>query len=97
VNITTESFKEGAGTCTAERQSELQSNVQSLLQQPIVDSNNIVVDSNVAFNNLKKVINDGKYSKCTQQTDLQKIIDDNPQPTAALPALKSYYNAKKSN
>jgi hypothetical protein len=94
--ITAESFKEGAGACTADRQSELQGNVQSVLQQPIVNSDNIVVDSSVVFNDVKKVINDGKYSNCTQQSDLQKIIDSNPQPTAALPALKSYYNSNKS-
>ena len=90
-----ESFIEGA--CSADTQTDIQNSVNKILQQPIINSDNMVVDSVTAYNDVKKVVGNGKYSSCDQSKDLQKIIDKNPQPEVGLPALKSYYTTKDAN
>ena len=90
-----ESFIEGA--CSAEAQTQLQNNVNQILQQPIINTDNVVVDANTAINDITKIARNGKYSDCNQAKELQNILDKNPQPSTALPALKSYYTTIQNN
>ena len=90
---THESFVEGA--CSADYQTEFQSNINKNLQQPIINSDNTIVDYDTVYKDIKKIVNDGKYSDCEQSKDLKKMIDKNTEPKDGLPALKSYYSTKK--
>ena len=90
---TTESFIEGA--CSAENQTMLQSSMMKLLQQPIINSDNVVVDGDTIMNDVKKIVGNGKFSSCDQIKDLNTIIGKNPQSNSALPALYSYYTTKQ--
>lgn len=90
-----EPFQEGAANdCTAANQSKLQSGVMELLQQPIINTNKMVVEGDAVLNDVKKVVGNGIYKECPQTTELQSIIDKNPQSKFALPALYSYYTTK---
>jgi hypothetical protein len=84
------------GVCTSATQKELQQNIMTTLNQPVVNSKNVIVDTNTILNSLNKTIDDGTYNDCEQTANLKKILADNiTSPTNSITAIKSYYNTSK--